>query len=377
MSKNEKNDFSGGNKNKIQISAPGRVCLFGEHQDYLELAVIPSAIDLRCNIEGSFNNSERIEFFDKVYNERIIIPLNSEVKKNGFKLNKNDYFKAVINVFVKRKLLDTKEKVGFSGTLWNDVPQKSGLSSSAAVLVAFTKLIDQMFKLDMNKEEIGLFAYYAEHDELGIPCGQMDQLSSAVGDIFHMKCTNPPKITPIKNKIEGLVVGNTLIPKSTNSVHSIRVKEINDAINYLKEKIDFNLETTTFEEVEDYLKQKDANPIWLKRMRATLKDRDITKEAFKELNKNNPDINYLADLMNQHQAYLRDDFEVSVEKIEKMIKAGIEAGALGGKLTGAGMGGSIIMIAPGKQEEVADALTKAGGQGYVVKIDEGVRAKRI
>ena len=60
-----------------------------------------------------------------------------------------------------------------------------------------------------------------------------------------------------------------------------------------------------------------------------------------------------------------------------MLSAGIRAGAIGGKLTGAGMGGSIIMLAPGKQKEVAEALTKAGGKGYVVDIDQGAYARYL
>jgi galactokinase len=275
-----------------------------------------------------------------------------------------------LNVFIKKGYLRNSDpNIGFKGDLWNDVPQKSGLSSSAAVLVCFTKLIDTIFNLNLDDIKIGYFAYLAEHDEMGIPCGQMDQLASSVGNIFHMKCIEPPIVTKIQNKIPGLVVGDTLIPKSTNSVHSVRVKEINDCIKFLKSQMNFDIETTKFEEVEPLLKNQ--NPIWLKRIRATLKDRDITTIAHKELQKKNPDITYLGQLLTEHQKFLRDDYEVSVDKIEQMLNAGVKAGALGGKITGAGMGGSIIMLAPGKQKEVAEALTKAGGKGYVVEIDDG------
>ncbi|MHA1340384.1 MAG: GHMP family kinase ATP-binding protein [Promethearchaeota archaeon] len=363
----------------IQVSAPGRVCLFGEHQDYLKLSVIPAAINFRCHIRGSITNDSKIKLDDRVFREKIVIPFGKKQKQSPFKIGINDYFKAVINVLIKKGYFkdfsENNYSIGFKGELWNDVPQKSGLSSSAAVLVTFVKLFDVIFQLNLDEIEIGYLAYLAEHDEMGIPCGQMDQLAASIGNIFHMKCVEPPIVTKIKNKIPGLVVGNTLIPKSTNSVHSIRVKEINDAINYLKSKIDFDIEKTTLEEVEPYL--KDVNEIWLKRMRATLMDRDITNEAYKELNKNSPDLQYLGHLLNEHQRYLRDDYEVSVEKIEKMLKAGVEAGALGGKLTGAGMGGSIIMLAPNKQKEVAEALTKAGGKGYIVEIDEGARIDKI
>ncbi|MBN2155059.1 MAG: hypothetical protein JW776_03355 [Candidatus Lokiarchaeota archaeon] len=352
------------------VSAPGRVCTFGEHQDYLGLSVIPAAINKRCFIQGDFTSDGKIILDDKIYNEIIKIPLSPDEMLNGYLLNKNDYLKAVLNVVIKRGLLKKKNsQLGFRGILRNEVPQRSGLSSSAALLVTFTKLIDEMFQLDLNEVEIGIIAYKAEHDELGIPCGQMDQLAASIGNMFHMKCVEPPEIEKIGYKLPGLVVGDTLIPKSTNNVHSIRVKEITDAISFLTNQMKFDINTTKFEDVDEILKI--SNETWLKRMRATLKNRDITRTAYNELKKPSPDLSFLGSLLTKHQNYLREDYEVSIKKIDDMISAGMQAGAQGGKLTGAGMGGSIIMLAPEKQKEVAKALTQAGGKGYVVEIDRG------
>ncbi|TFG20651.1 MAG: hypothetical protein EU530_02455, partial [Promethearchaeota archaeon] len=331
---------------------------------------IPAAITKRCYFQGEFTADSKIVLDDRVYNEIIQIPFDKQRKQTGYELAKNDYLKAVLNVFIEKGLLKNKNpELGFRGSLRNDVPQKSGLSSSAALLVAFAKLLDEMFQLNLDEIEIGTIAYQAEHDQLGIPCGQMDQLAASVGNLFHMKCLEPPIIKKIDISLPGLVVGDTLIPKSTNNVHSVRVKEITDAINFLKTQIDFNINTTSFEEVEGFLKTK--NKIWLKRVRATLNNRDITQQAYNELQKSNLDLEYLGELLNDHQKYLRDDYEVSVKKIDDMLSAGIQAGALGGKLTGAGMGGCVIMLAPEKQKEVATALTKAGGKGYVVDVDKG------
>lgn len=358
--------------NQYKISAPGRICLFGEHQDYLQLSVIPAAINIRCYIEGIPNNSGKILLNDEGFDKMIEIPFHSKFLKTPHILGSDDYFKAVCNVFMKKGYFrNLKQKFGFKGRLWNEIPQQSGLSSSAAILVVFAKLIDIILQLDLDEKEIAHCAYLAEHNEMGIPCGQMDQLSVSLGGIFQMKCITPPIINKIDYNIPGLVVGNTLIPKSTNTVHSVRVNEIEEAINFLNTKIKFDIYKTTFEEVEDYLSSK--NEIWLKRIRATLKNRDITAEAIKELRKSDPDLKYIGALLNEHQDYLRDDFEVSVEKIDRMIDAGIKAGAFGGKLTGAGMGGSVIMLAPENQKKVVKALTKAGGLGFSVNIDEGLR----
>jgi galactokinase len=350
----------------ITTSAPGRICLYGEHQDYLELAVIPAAITMRTTIKGSTNDSGQITInaldlgtSDEFSAQEAVPYLNGPL----------DYFRAVVNVFHSKELIDPN--IGITCEVQSQIPLKSGLSSSAAVLVAWAKFIAEALNLNLSDEDIGYYSYLAEHDEMGIPCGMMDQLSCAIGNIFHMVCTTPPQITRLSSTIPGIVIGNTLIPKSTNSVHGVRVREITEAIAEMQEYVPFELPTVEWDTIEPYL--SNLPEAHQKRLRASIKDRDITREALNELQKPSPDIEYLGKLLDDHQAYLRDDFEVSHPKIEKMLEAGRAAGALGGKLTGAGMGGCIVMIAPDKQEEVAQALNDAGGEAYIVNIDQGVR----
>jgi len=351
---------------QITTSAPGRICLYGEHQDYLELAVIPAAITMRTTINGSTNDSGYIAVNALDLGTSDEFPVQEPVPYLSGPL---DYFRAVVNVFHKKEFMDPN--LGITCEVQSQIPLKSGLSSSAAVLVAWAKFLAEALNLNLSDEDVGYYSYLAEHDEMGIPCGMMDQLSCAIGKIFHMVCTTPPQITRLNSKIPGIVIGNTLIPKSTNSVHGVRVREINEAIKEMQEYLTFELNTVDWEEIEPFL--SNLPETHQKRLRATIKDRDITREALKELQKPSQDVEYLGQLLNEHQMYLRDDFEVSHPKIEKMLDAGRAAGALGGKLTGAGMGGCIVMIAPGKQKEVAQALNDAGGEAYIVDIDDGVR----
>ncbi len=351
---------------KIVTSAPGRICLYGEHQDYLELAVIPAAITMRTTIEGEVDKSGKIRINALDLNVADEFPSNGIVPYTSGSL---DYFRAVVNLFHKKNLL--RENLGISCKVKSQIPPKSGLSSSAAILVAWTKFLAESHKINLSDEEIGYYAYLAEHDEMKIPCGMMDQLSCSLGNIFHMLCTTPPKITRLSAKVPGIVIGNTLIPKSTNSVHGVRVREINESLIEMKKYIKFELKSVKWTDIEPHLQK--LTGIHQKRLRAVVKNRDITQRAYEELQKKRPDLEYLGRLLDEHEAYLRDDFEVSHPKIEKMLEAGRAAGALGGKLTGAGMGGCIVMIAPGKQKEVASALKEAGGEPYIVEIDEGAK----
>jgi galactokinase len=92
-----------------------------------------------------------------------------------------------------------------------------------------------------------------------------------------------------------------------------------------------------------------------------------------ELKKSEPNHEKVGNLLSQHHTILRDILQVSTPKIETMINAALEAGALGGKINGSGGGGCMFAYAPNNSEEVAEAIEKVGGRAYVIQSDEGTR----
>lgn len=230
----------------------------------------------------------------------------------------------------------------------------------------------EAFDLPYNNRKIATVAYRAEHDELGIPCGMMDQFASSLGNMFYMKCLEEPITERLRNEFSGLVIGNTLIKKKTINVHKSRVKEMRKAIFLLSKYIDVNLDKIDYDESITYLEKLPL--LFRNRLIAAIKNRDITLEAKKELKRKKLNHQRIGELLNEHQMYLRDFYEVSIPEIEKIISVGIKNGAQGGKLTGAGMGGSVILYAPENETKVANSIRKAGFKAYIVKLDEGARA---
>ncbi|MHA1211794.1 MAG: GHMP kinase, partial [Candidatus Heimdallarchaeota archaeon] len=107
-----------------------------------------------------------------------------------------------------------------------------------------------------------------------------------------------------------------------------------------------------------------------KRLFGVLKIRDITKQAATELAKTkNQNLELLGDLLTQQHHMLSKNLQVSIEKLDVLVNESIQAGALGAKLTGAGLGGCIVAFAPGKELEVAKAIEKAGGKATICEID--------
>ena len=92
-----------------------------------------------------------------------------------------------------------------------------------------------------------------------------------------------------------------------------------------------------------------------------------------ELEKKMPDNNVISSLINEQHAILRDKLKVSTEKIESMLTAALNAGALGGKINGSGGGGCMFAYAPENPEKVADAIRSVGGKSYIVNMDSGTK----
>jgi len=351
---------------KISVSAPGRVCLFGEHQDYLGLSVVSAAISLRNRFTGQVRKDGVFHIEDE-FNGKAGSFSTQDLTYVG---DDFDYLRAVVKLISEEK---PGEVTGATARIRNEVPLKSGLSSSAAFLVAWAKFLDESFNLGYGPLELGLLCYRAEREELGIPCGMMDQLSSSLGGILRIGCTDPPVVEGLPARIEGLVVGDTLVHKRTIDVHTVRTREMSRALKELRRLLgdEADLEKLKWSRLEEVIPSLDKTSAM--RLKATVKNREIALRAVEALKRRSPDPEEIGALLSLHHAYLRDDYQVSHPAIERLLEAGFSAGALGGKLTGAGLGGCVLLLAPGREREVARAIRRAGGIPYIVSVDEGAR----
>jgi galactokinase len=137
----------------------------------------------------------------------------------------------------------------------------------------------------------------------------------------------------------------------------------------------FIFATTPAEKASEYknILTKDEYSLLL----GNLSDRDILSEALAMFRGEATNHQRLGELLNIHQNSLRDAKRVSTPKINKMIEAAIEAGALGGKINGSGGGGCMFVYAPSKTEEVAEAIEKVGGKSFIITKDDGSRKEGL
>ncbi len=352
-----------GKEDFLSYSAPGRVCLYGEHQDYLKLTVLPAAINLRTILQVRKNASKII----KVESQQSPLKDTFSTKKSlNLANNEFDYLRAIIITLYKKKIIESMP--GFDVKINSEIPIGSGLSSSAALLVAWLNALNDQLNLSLTKMEIANLCYIAENQIMGINCGIMDQFSSSLGGIFSLNCEGPPyKITTYKTSIQNLIIGDTKIHRAANQPLTQLKTQLFSGLSKIQERSFYNVRDLTIKKLKS-MKDKLTLDEYVKLIGA-IKIRDITQNAIDELSKSKQNLDLLGDLLTQQQIILKENLGVSVPKLDKLVEVSIDAGALGGKLTGAGLGGCIVVLAPRNEKEVAKAIENVGGKAYICNID--------
>lgn len=246
-----------------------------------------------------------------------------------------------------------------------DLPVKRGLSSSAAVCVAVAAAVDiaasgrikeagSAFTAE-EMERYADLAYRAERGILGVNCGQMDQYAASFGRLLYVDCsTSPARVKPLSPPIElPIVIGDTRQEKDTPRI-----------LAWLGKR---------FSEKEDEFMEGMGNIV------------RIVEEAREELEGASPSRRRIGKLMNDNQFYLEKYLKVSgscpvsPSNLDRLVRAAVDAGALGAKLSGSGGGGAMVALSePGDQGGVADAIRRAGGDAYVTEVaGRGVEVEHV
>ncbi len=310
-------------KEKVSLNIPGRICLMGDKVDLLGKPVIAMAINLMMRINLEVASDKKIIFYSHDTKERTEFKLGN--------LPPQDIDLGYWSVLYKR--LKDRIKNGFYMEVDSDIPIGCGLSTSAAVSVGFLKAINKAFDLNLKKNEIAELAYLGENHDLGIQCGRMDQYSIAYGGITFIHTDENPSVEILDIKELPIVVGDSMEERKASSI-------LNRVKRQIREKDKATLDA--FKVIENCVYQaKEA----------------LLKNDFEKLGK-------LMDTQQEQEKILKAESE----KIHKLCEAAKDAGALGAKQMGAGGGGCMLAICPGKQNEVAKAIEDAGGRSWIFDI---------
>lgn len=359
------------NKSAITVSTPGRICLFGEHQDYLGLPVIAVAISRRIQV-----TAERIDPL-VVRLDLPDIHSQKQFSLSHFPLpyqQERDYFRSALNVLYREGF---RFSAGIAGQVRGQIPINAGASSSSALLISWLSVLSQLADepRTLSAPELAGLAYVAEVLEFGEPGGMMDHYATAVGNVIYLESQPDIRLQALRPALGAFVLGDSSEPKDTIGILA-RVKH--GMLRIVKQLTDlnpvFSLHTTQLTEVAEYRNVLTKDEYIL--LKGTLANRDILRDALALLQRPGSttaelDHRRLGQLLTDHQANLRDAQRISTPKIDRMIGAALTAGALGAKINGSGGGGCMVAYAPVDPQAVADAIERAGGRAYVVSVDVG------
>jgi len=349
------------------VLAPARVCLFGEHQDYLSLPVISAPISryMRLDVTRTAADYLDIELLDLGQSRRINL---SDIFEP---LEARDYFASVIRVLRKRQCLPV---TGAIVKISSNIPINAGASSSSALTIGWaTVLLELAGKREkISSRELGLIGYEAEVLEHQEPGGMMDQISVAASSIIHIN-TNDYSITKLRNDLPGLLLAESREPKQTLSIlKNIKTRVLNAFEILTINQPLLKLNQLAEADIDTYCRKNSLKDEPL--LRAAVRNYAITLEALDLLRQKELDHAKTGKLMSAHHRILADDLKLSTPKIERMISAALKAGAFGAKINGSGGGGTIVIIAPPeKSARISEAVNAVSGICYPVHVDKGAR----
>jgi galactokinase len=331
-------------------SAPGRICLFGEHQDYLGLPVTAAAINLRCRIDVILRPDRLAVFHLPDLREKRTLDLDSLPP-----LRSRDYIASVLRLGREEGWL---RRDGFDATVRSDIPMAAGTSSSTAFVLALCAAL-----ADRNPTQADLVrrAHAAEVVAFNEPGGLMDHASCGFGGLRAIAFTPEFSTSPVPIPAGAAwVLGDSLQPKDTLQI----LTRAKDARLALLSRTHEGFDLATAGAVPVGIWSEAERALW----QATLDNRDISAAGTRALETG--DLEAVGAHLSAHHAVLRDALGLSTPRIEAMLEAALKHGALGGKLNGSGGGGCCFVLChPQDAESIAASMTAAGGIGMPVAID--------
>ena len=367
-----------GYASKQTVFAPGRVNIIGEHTDYNDGFVMPCAINYGMAVSFSPREDSlwRVYAIDieqtDAFDVKKAIPQSEDKWKN--------YVRGVVN-FIKARCPEFIHGADIAMT--SDVPMSSGLSSSAALEISIGKACQVLGNLPLNLAEIALIGQEAENKFVGANCGNMDQLTSALGQKDHLVMIDCRSLnitpTPVPQGYSIAIINSNVKHDLVTGEYNSRRQECETAAKFFGVKALRDVTPEQFTERATELQQLDE--LAYKRAKHVISENHRVLQAVGALKAN--DMQTLGKLMAESHDSMRDDFEITIPEIDYLVElAQVAIGKNGGaRMTGGGFGGCIVCLVPNDKVEdlrklIADNYQKQTGiqeTFYVCTASDGVR----
>lgn len=347
--------------------SPGRVNLIGEHTDYNGGHVFPCALTLGTYGAARKREDNKIHFYSMNLDSFGVVEASLDDLTNKKEYNWANYPLGIVWAFKEKGHTITS---GFDMVIWGNIPNGSGLSSSASLEVLTGVILTDLFEIkDLSMTDLALIGQYSENNFNGCNCGIMDQFAVAMGKKDHAIFLDTSDLSyeyaPCVLDGAKIVITNSKVKHSlVDSAYNDRRNECAAALKALQSELDIQaLGDLTPEEFEAH-KSLIKDEIQLQRAKHAVYENQRTIDAVTALKAG--DIESFGKLMNQSHISLRDDYGVSCEEIDILVDLAWKIpGVLGSRITGGGFGGCTVSIV---KDESIDTFIETIGKTYLEKV---------
>ena len=346
--------------------APGRVNLIGEHTDYNGGHVFPCALTIGTYAVARKRNDNILQFFSMNFERRGVIGCTLEDLTPSKEAGWTNYPKGVMWAFEQRGM---KIPCGMDILLNGNIPNGSGLSSSASVEVLTGFILRDLFGFEVSNQDLALIGQYSENNFNGVNCGIMDQFAIAMGKENHAIFLDTADLSyeyaPIKLEGAKIVIACSNKKRGLgDSKYNERRSECETALEELQRNVSVKSLGELSEEAFEQYKDAIGSDVRRKRAKHAVYENQRTLKAVEALKTG--DIALFGELMNASHVSLRDDYEVTGIELDTLVEEAWKVkGVIGSRMTGAGFGGCTVSLV---KDEAIDTFIEKVGAAYLEKI---------
>lgn len=337
-------ELYGGTEPEILVRAPGRVNLIGEHTDYNDGFVFPCAIERDILIAAGRRTDRQVRAYALNFHQSTTFPLDNPPHIPQGRERWSNYLRAMATIFAAEGL----PLVGVNCVTLGNVPLGSGLSSSAAMLVAAGLMLASAADITLDPVKLALMAQRAEREFVGVNVGIMDQYISALGRANHALLIDTRSLNyeavPLPQSGACIVIADTNKKRGlVDSEYNTRRSECEQAVALLKSQLP-NIHALRDVSREDFERYADTLPETVrKRARHIVTENQRVLDSVAALKAGR--IDEFGILMNASHESLRADYEVSCAELDALVAAARSVeGVYGARMTGAGFGGCTVSL---------------------------------
>ena len=342
------------------VMAPGRVNLIGEHTDYNEGYVLPMAVDHGIAIAGRKREDHKITLYSADFGQTAEFSVDHLHRDPTTRWA--DYLKGV--AFLLKQ--GGKALGGFEAVVKGDLPQGSGLSSSAALEVATAVFLCHLFHLDLKDLDLVRLAQRAENEFVGVQCGIMDQFASHMGGKDHALFIDCRSLehdwVPLGNDLKVVAFNTGVKRELASSEYNERRRQCEEGGREFAKIIPgiHSLRDVSLCDFEKH--QGRLEPVVMKRCRHVITENQRVLDTVEALK--NKNLERVKALFRESHESLRDDYQVSCTELDILVELAQEHPLQkGSRMTGAGFGGCTVHLVP-KDEQVEANFISFVTTGY-------------